>query len=156
MADALAACDDWRRGQSRQPLSAIDGADKYRPKLHLDGENAAVVVRPSDDVRAQLRAREEQAVYSRERRAADVSEHGSDPRTMLYGYRVGPVHAGTFETRKFKKRGADTTNVRELRYMVAGVLREQAAVQLRFGRGGGAGLEHVADLRPEDEEGAHD
>lgn len=44
VAEALAACDDWRRGQSRQPLSEIDGADKYRPGLHLDGENAAELI----------------------------------------------------------------------------------------------------------------
>jgi [acyl-carrier-protein] S-malonyltransferase len=44
VADALAACDDWRRSQSRQPLTEIDGADKFRPGLHLDGENAAELI----------------------------------------------------------------------------------------------------------------
>jgi [acyl-carrier-protein] S-malonyltransferase len=44
VADALAACDDWRRSQDRQPLTAIDGADKFRPGLHLDGENAAELI----------------------------------------------------------------------------------------------------------------
>jgi acyl transferase domain-containing protein len=44
VADALAACDDWRRSQGRQPLSEIDGAEKFRPGLHLDGENAAELI----------------------------------------------------------------------------------------------------------------
>ena len=44
IADALAACDDWRRSQDRQTLSEIDGAEKYRPGLHLDGENAAELI----------------------------------------------------------------------------------------------------------------
>ena len=44
VADALAACDDWRRSQGRPPLSEIDGADKFRPGLHLDGENAAELI----------------------------------------------------------------------------------------------------------------
>ena len=44
VADALAACDEWRRAQGRPPLSEIDGADKFRPGLHLDGENAAELI----------------------------------------------------------------------------------------------------------------
>lgn len=44
VADALAACDDWRRSQGRQALSDIDGAEKFRPGLHLDGENAAELI----------------------------------------------------------------------------------------------------------------
>lgn len=34
------------------------------------------------------------------------------------------LKSGRFEVRKYKKRGVDTTNLRELRYSVAGVLRE--------------------------------
>ena len=34
------------------------------------------------------------------------------------------LDSGSFETRKFKKRGVDTTNIRELRYQSAGVLRD--------------------------------
>jgi len=44
VADALRACDDWRRSQGRQPLTEIDGAEKFRPGLHLDGENAAELI----------------------------------------------------------------------------------------------------------------
>ena len=44
VADALAACDDWRRSQSRPTLTEVDGAEKYRPGLHLDGENAAELI----------------------------------------------------------------------------------------------------------------
>jgi [acyl-carrier-protein] S-malonyltransferase len=44
VADALAACDDWRRSQSRPALTEIDGAEKFRPGLHLDGENAAELI----------------------------------------------------------------------------------------------------------------
>jgi len=44
VADALDASDDWRRSQGRQPLREIDGADKFRPGLHLDGENAAELI----------------------------------------------------------------------------------------------------------------
>jgi len=36
------------------------------------------------------------------------------------------LRAGTFETRKFRKRGIDTTTVRELVYSTAGVLRDGA------------------------------
>jgi acyl transferase domain-containing protein len=43
-ADALAACDDWRRSQDRPTLTEIDGAEKFRPGLHLDGENAAELI----------------------------------------------------------------------------------------------------------------
>ncbi len=44
VADALRACDEWRRSQNREALSAIDGAEKFRPGLHLDGENAAELI----------------------------------------------------------------------------------------------------------------
>jgi len=44
VADALAACDEWRRSQGRELLSAIDRAEKFRPGLHLDGENAAELI----------------------------------------------------------------------------------------------------------------
>ena len=44
VAAALDACDDWRRSQGRQPLREIDGAEKFRPGLHLDGENAAELI----------------------------------------------------------------------------------------------------------------
>jgi [acyl-carrier-protein] S-malonyltransferase len=44
VADALRACDDHRRSQHRAPLSEIDGAEKFRPSLHLDGENAAELI----------------------------------------------------------------------------------------------------------------
>jgi acyl transferase domain-containing protein len=44
VAEALAACDAWRRAQQRPTLSEIDGADKFRPGLHLDGENAAELI----------------------------------------------------------------------------------------------------------------
>lgn len=44
VADALAACDDWRRSQGRQALTEIDAAEKFRPGLHLDGENAAELI----------------------------------------------------------------------------------------------------------------
>lgn len=44
IADALAACDDWRRSQGRPTLTEIDGAEKFRPGLHLDGENAAELI----------------------------------------------------------------------------------------------------------------
>ena len=41
---ALDACDDWRRSQGRPTLREIDGAEKFRPGLHLDGENAAELI----------------------------------------------------------------------------------------------------------------
>ena len=44
VSDALAACNDWRRSQERPPLSEIDGAEKFRPGLHLEGENAAELI----------------------------------------------------------------------------------------------------------------
>ena len=44
VSDALAACDDWRRSQGRPTLREIDGAEKFRPGLHLDGENAAELI----------------------------------------------------------------------------------------------------------------
>ena len=44
VSDALAACNDWRRSQERPTLSEIDGAEKFRPGLHLEGENAAELI----------------------------------------------------------------------------------------------------------------
>jgi [acyl-carrier-protein] S-malonyltransferase len=44
VADALRDCDSWRRQQGRPTLSEIDAADKFRPGLHLDGENAAELI----------------------------------------------------------------------------------------------------------------
>jgi malonyl CoA-acyl carrier protein transacylase len=44
VADALRACDEHRRANGRETLSAIDGAEKFRPGLHLDGENAAELI----------------------------------------------------------------------------------------------------------------
>ncbi|MCR9244343.1 MAG: ACP S-malonyltransferase [bacterium] len=42
--DALAACDAARRTQGRPTLTEIDAAEKFRPGLHLDGENAAELI----------------------------------------------------------------------------------------------------------------
>lgn len=44
VADALAQCDEARRSQGRPTLTEIDGAEKFRPGLHLDGENAAELI----------------------------------------------------------------------------------------------------------------
>lgn len=44
VAAALDACDAHRRGQGRPTLREIDGAEKFRPGLHLDGENAAELI----------------------------------------------------------------------------------------------------------------
>lgn len=44
VADALDACDAWRRQQGRPTLREVDGAEKFRPGLHLDGENAAELI----------------------------------------------------------------------------------------------------------------
>ena len=44
VAEALAACDAARAEAERPLLSAIDGAEKFRPGLHLDGENAAELI----------------------------------------------------------------------------------------------------------------
>ena len=44
VADALDACDEWRRSQGRPTLREVDGAEKFRPGLHLDGENAAELI----------------------------------------------------------------------------------------------------------------
>ncbi|MBL8754079.1 MAG: ACP S-malonyltransferase [Planctomycetes bacterium] len=44
LTEALDACDAWRRSQGRPTLREIDGADKFRPGLHLDGENAAELI----------------------------------------------------------------------------------------------------------------
>lgn len=42
--DALTASDEARRAARRPPLSEIDAAEKFRPGLHLDGENAAELI----------------------------------------------------------------------------------------------------------------
>jgi len=44
VAEALAASDRARREQGRPSLTEIDGADRFRPSLHLDGENAAELI----------------------------------------------------------------------------------------------------------------
>jgi malonyl CoA-acyl carrier protein transacylase len=44
VANALHAADAWRRAQNRPTLSELDRADKFRPGLHLDGENAAELI----------------------------------------------------------------------------------------------------------------
>ncbi|MCK5942564.1 MAG: ACP S-malonyltransferase [Planctomycetes bacterium] len=44
VADALAASDKARREQGRATLTEIDGAERFRPSQHLDGENAAELI----------------------------------------------------------------------------------------------------------------
>lgn len=44
VADALAASDQARREQGRPTLTEVDGAEKFRPSQHLDGENAAELI----------------------------------------------------------------------------------------------------------------
>ncbi|MCA8974443.1 MAG: ACP S-malonyltransferase, partial [Planctomycetes bacterium] len=44
IAEALADCDAARAAAGRPTLSAIDAAEKFRPGLHLDGENAAELI----------------------------------------------------------------------------------------------------------------
>ncbi|MEO6595337.1 MAG: ACP S-malonyltransferase [Planctomycetota bacterium] len=44
VADALRECDAWRQSRGRPTLTEIDGAEKFRPGLHLDGENAAELI----------------------------------------------------------------------------------------------------------------
>ena len=44
VADALAVSDKVRREQGRKTLTEVDGADRFRPSLHLDGENAAELI----------------------------------------------------------------------------------------------------------------
>lgn len=44
VAEALAACDRARREQGRPTLTEIDAAERFRPSLHLDGENAAELI----------------------------------------------------------------------------------------------------------------
>jgi [acyl-carrier-protein] S-malonyltransferase len=44
VADALAASDAWRRSQNRPTIGELDAADKFRPGVHLDGENAAELI----------------------------------------------------------------------------------------------------------------
>ncbi|MFN3243254.1 MAG: ACP S-malonyltransferase [Planctomycetota bacterium] len=44
VADALAASDRARREQGRPTLTEVDGAEKFRPSQHLDGENAAELI----------------------------------------------------------------------------------------------------------------
>ena len=44
VADALAASDRARQERGRPPITEVDGADRFRPSLHLDGENAAELI----------------------------------------------------------------------------------------------------------------
>ncbi|HEB53439.1 MAG TPA: ACP S-malonyltransferase [bacterium] len=44
VADALMVRDRDRRQQGRPSLSEVDGAERFRPSLHLDGENAAELI----------------------------------------------------------------------------------------------------------------
>lgn len=44
VADALAASDRARKQAGRPTISEVDGADRYRPSQHLDGENAAELI----------------------------------------------------------------------------------------------------------------
>ena len=44
VADALAAADRARGERGRPTVTAIDGADRFRPSQHLDGENAAELI----------------------------------------------------------------------------------------------------------------
>ena len=44
VADALSAADAARRDAGRPTLTEIDAAEKFRPGLHLDGENAAELI----------------------------------------------------------------------------------------------------------------
>ncbi|MFK7738770.1 MAG: ACP S-malonyltransferase [Planctomycetota bacterium] len=44
VADALAQSDRARREQGRPTLTEVDGAERFRPSLHLDGENAAELI----------------------------------------------------------------------------------------------------------------
>ncbi len=44
VADALAAADAERRRTSRPTVSELDGAGRFRPGTHLDGENAAELI----------------------------------------------------------------------------------------------------------------
>ena len=44
VADALAASDAARRADGRPTLTEVDGADRFRPSYHLDGENAAELI----------------------------------------------------------------------------------------------------------------
>ena len=44
VADALAASDQARRSQDRPTVSELDQAPRFRPGMHLDGENAAELI----------------------------------------------------------------------------------------------------------------
>lgn len=44
LVEAMQASDDWRRSQGRPTVRELDGAEKFRPGLHLDGENAAELI----------------------------------------------------------------------------------------------------------------
>ncbi|MBK8095486.1 MAG: ACP S-malonyltransferase [Planctomycetes bacterium] len=58
LAEALAASDDWRRSQGKPRIGELDAADKFRPGVHLDGENAAELIWFSTVAHAaQLRSR---------------------------------------------------------------------------------------------------
>ena len=44
VAAALDASDAWRREQQKTPIRELDAADKFRPGMHLEGENAAELI----------------------------------------------------------------------------------------------------------------
>jgi acyl transferase domain-containing protein len=44
VADALAEADAWRRSQQRPAIAELDALDKFRPGVHLAGENAAELI----------------------------------------------------------------------------------------------------------------
>lgn len=44
IADALAAADAERRAAGRPAIAELDAAERFRPSLHLDGENAAALI----------------------------------------------------------------------------------------------------------------
>ena len=44
VADALAEADAERKASGQPSITELDGADRFRPGLHLDGENAAALI----------------------------------------------------------------------------------------------------------------
>ena len=44
VAEALDASDAWRREQQKTPIRDLDASDKFRPGVHLEGENAAELI----------------------------------------------------------------------------------------------------------------
>lgn len=44
VAEALAAADEARSNDGRPTITELDGADRFRPGVHLDGENAAELI----------------------------------------------------------------------------------------------------------------